>query len=85
MTNRLSALSKTLEGSAILQIAGEVRDLTLQGHDIVNLSVGDFSSEQFPIPRELEDATVDALRHGEIDLSASGRYGCAAISDSRVL
>ncbi|MEO7086029.1 MAG: aminotransferase class I/II-fold pyridoxal phosphate-dependent enzyme [Gemmatimonadaceae bacterium] len=65
MTNRLSELSKTLRGSAILQIAGEVKDLTQQGHDIANLSVGDFSSEQFPIPRLLEDATVDALRHGE--------------------
>ncbi|HEX3867181.1 MAG TPA: aminotransferase class I/II-fold pyridoxal phosphate-dependent enzyme [Gemmatimonadaceae bacterium] len=65
MTNRLSALSRTLRGSAILDIAGEVRALIAQGHEILNLTVGDFSAAQFPIPRELEDAIIGAVRAGE--------------------
>jgi aspartate aminotransferase len=63
--SRLSHLSDTLRGSAILGIAGEVRALIEQGKPILNLTVGDFSSKQFRIPIELEDAVVDALRAGE--------------------
>src|SRR5262245_6881023 len=63
--SRLSTLSDTLRGSAILGIAGEVRALIDQGKPILNLTVGDFSSKQFRIPRELEDGIVDALRAGE--------------------
>src|SRR5689334_21211990 len=65
MSNRLSKLSKTLRGSAILEIAGEVRAMIAQGHEILNLTVGDFSAAQFPIPKELENALVDAIRGGE--------------------
>ena len=54
-----------LRGSAILGIAGEVRGLVKEGKQIVDMTVGDFSSKQFRIPRELEDAIVDALRAGE--------------------
>ena len=64
-SSRLSSLADGLRGSAILQIAGEVRALVEQGRPIANLTVGDFSSKQFPIPRELEDGIVDALRAGE--------------------
>jgi aspartate aminotransferase len=35
-----------------------------QGKSILNLTVGDFSSAQFPLPKELEDGIVDALRAG---------------------
>jgi aspartate aminotransferase len=63
--SRLSQLSDTLRGSAILGIAGEVRALIEQGKPILNLTVGDFSSKQFRIPIELEDGVVDALRAGE--------------------
>src|SRR3954467_7575316 len=62
---RLSALASGLRGSVILHIAGEVRALADAGKPIANLTVGDFSPKQFPIPRELEDAIVDALRAGE--------------------
>lgn len=62
---RLSKLSQTLRGSAILGIAGEVRALLKEGRQILDLTVGDFSSKQFRIPRELEDGVVDALRAGE--------------------
>lgn len=63
--SRLSTLANELRGSAILRIAGEVRQLAREGRCIADLTVGDFSSAQFPIPRELEDGIVDALRHGE--------------------
>src|SRR5438874_2355843 len=66
MTNsRVSRLAADLHGSAILRIAGEVRALAKTGKPILDLTVGDFSSKQFPIPRALEDGIVDALRAGE--------------------
>jgi len=62
---RLSRLANDIHGSAILQIAADVRALKSQGAEIVDLTVGDFSSKQFRIPRELEDGIVAALRAGE--------------------
>ena len=64
-TSRVSRLAANLHGSAILRIAGEVRALAKTGKPLLDLTVGDFSSKQFPIPRALEDAIVDALRAGE--------------------
>jgi len=65
MPNRLSKLSTELHGSAILRIAGEVRALVKDGKQLADLTVGDFSSKEFRIPRELEDGIIDALRAGE--------------------
>ena len=63
--SRVSHLSQTLRHSAILGIAAEVKALQKDGRRILDFTVGDFSSKQFPIPKELEDGTVDALRAGE--------------------
>jgi aspartate aminotransferase len=63
--SRVSRLADDLRGSAILTIAGEVRALIAEGKPILNLTVGDFSSKQFRIPKDLEDGIVDALRAGE--------------------
>ena len=63
--SRLSHLADHLKGSAILRIAGEVRALKAAGTDLADLTVGDFSSHYFPIPKLLEDGIVDALRAGE--------------------
>jgi len=62
---RVSQLADGLRSSAILKIAGEVRALVSESRQILKLTVGDFSSKQFRIPRELEDGIVDALRAGE--------------------
>jgi len=62
---RLSRLANDIHGSAILQIAADVRAMKTRGEEIVDLTVGDFSSKQFRIPRELEDGIVEALRAGE--------------------
>jgi aspartate aminotransferase len=63
--SRVSTLANELRGSAILRIAGEVRALAKEGKRIADLTVGDFSSAQFRIPRALEDGIIDALRQGE--------------------
>jgi aspartate aminotransferase len=63
--SRVYRLADDLRGSAILTIAGEVRALIAEGKPILNLTVGDFNSKQFRIPKELEDGIVEALRAGE--------------------
>ncbi|MGH7617829.1 MAG: pyridoxal phosphate-dependent aminotransferase [Gemmatimonadaceae bacterium] len=63
--SRLSRLSQTLRHSSILSIAAEVKALQKEGRQLLDFTVGDFSSKQFRIPIELENAIVDALRAGE--------------------
>lgn len=59
---KLSHLSETLIGSEIVKLGGEIREKIRQGAKIYNFTVGDFDPAVFPIPRELEDAIVDAYR-----------------------
>jgi len=59
---KLSHLSETLIGSEIVKLGGEIREKIRQGENIYNFTVGDFDPSIFPIPKELEDAIVDAYR-----------------------
>jgi len=59
---KLSYLSETLIGSEIVKLGGEIREKIRQGERIYNFTVGDFDPSIFPIPKELEDAIVDAYR-----------------------
>lgn len=59
---KLSHLSETLIGSEIVKLGGEIRERIRQGEKIYNYTVGDFDPAIFPIPKELEDAIVDAYR-----------------------
>ena len=59
---KLSHLSETLIGSEIVKLGGEIREKIRQGERIYNFTVGDFEPGIFPIPKELEDAIVDAYR-----------------------
>ncbi|MEP6726205.1 MAG: aminotransferase class I/II-fold pyridoxal phosphate-dependent enzyme [Bacteroidota bacterium] len=59
---KLSRLSETLIGSEIVKLGGEIRDKIRKGEKIYNFTVGDFDPAIFPIPKELEDAIVDAYR-----------------------
>jgi aspartate aminotransferase len=59
---KLSHLSETLIGSEIVKLGGEIREKIRQGASIYNFTVGDFDPAVFPIPKELEDAIVDAYR-----------------------
>jgi len=59
---KLSQLSETLIGSEIVKLGGEIREKIRKGERIYNFTVGDFDPSIFPIPKELEDAIVDAYR-----------------------
>lgn len=57
----LTDVARQMQGSMILGIAAEIRALAATGVPVCNLTVGDFDARQFPIPRALRDATVDAM------------------------
>ena len=59
---KLSHLSETLIGSEIVRLGGEIKEKIRQGEKIYNFTIGDFDPSIFPIPKELEDAIVDAYR-----------------------
>ena len=64
-TDTVSGMARGLMGSGILKVAGEIRELVAKGHKVCNLTVGDFSSREFPIPTELRDLIGEALWAGE--------------------
>lgn len=64
-------MAKGLVGSEILKIAAQVRGLIAQGRQVCNLTVGDFSPKQFPIPRLLAEETRKALEAGETNYPPS--------------
>ena len=55
-------LLETLIGSEIVKLGGEIREKIRQGERIYNFTVGDFDPSIFPIPKDLEDAIVEAYR-----------------------
>jgi aspartate aminotransferase len=63
--SRVSQMAEELVGSEILRIAGEIRSLVATGRAVCDLTVGDFSPRQFPIPARLSEAVRDALQRGE--------------------
>jgi aspartate aminotransferase len=67
----LSALARGMVGSEILKVAAEIRSLTEKGREICNLTVGDFSPREFPIPKMLAQLIEDALRAGETNYPPS--------------
>lgn len=64
-------MARGLVGSEILRISGEIRARIAAGTRVYNLTVGDFRSDQFPIPEPLRDATIEALRRGETNYPPS--------------
>jgi aspartate aminotransferase len=61
----VSNVARGLAGSEILRVAAQIRALVAKGHRICNLTVGDFSPAEFPIPEQLRDRIGEALRAGE--------------------
>ncbi len=59
----VSKLAQNLHGSEIIKIAGEINELKRQGQNIANLTIGDFDSNIYPIPGELQTGIVDAYDH----------------------
>ncbi len=60
----LSRVAQSLIQSEILSIANEIRALIQKGTKILNLTVGDFSSAEFPIPEVLKNHIKTALDEG---------------------
>jgi aspartate aminotransferase len=60
----VSLLANTLIGSEIIKIGNEVNEMKRKGAQIANLTIGDFDSSIFPIPKALEEAIISAYREG---------------------
>ena len=60
----ISTMARNLMGSQILKIAYEVRDMIAAGEDLLNLTVGDFSPKEFPIPEPLTKGIAKAIEDG---------------------
>ncbi|MCS6991506.1 MAG: aminotransferase class I/II-fold pyridoxal phosphate-dependent enzyme [Chitinophagales bacterium] len=58
----VSRMADSLVGSEIIRMAWEINDLIKQGATIFNFTIGDFDPQIFPIPHELEERIVTALR-----------------------
>jgi aspartate aminotransferase len=67
---RFGAMADGLRGSEILRIANEIRALVTAGQKVCDLTVGDFSPEQFPIPEKLRTALAAAVARGETNYPA---------------
>ncbi len=59
----LSQLSKTLIGSEIVKLGGEIREKIAQGDKIFNFTVGDFDPNIFPIPEALKSEIITAYEN----------------------
>src|SRR5260221_13529479 len=70
---RVSAMASRLIGSEVLRIAGEIRALVATGVKVCDLTVGDFSPRQFPIPPRLRDGIRAALDRGETNYRSEER------------
>lgn len=60
-----------LVGSEILAIAADIRERIAAGTEICNLTVGDFSPAQFPVPPSLRDGIARALAEGRTNYPPS--------------
>ncbi len=68
---RFGAMADGLRGSEILKIANEIRALVTAGQKVCDLTVGDFSPQQFPIPERLREALAAAVARGETNYPAA--------------
>jgi aspartate aminotransferase len=68
---KLSQLASTLIGSEIVKLGGEIKEKIRQGARIYNFTIGDFDPSLFPIPKELENAIVNAYRQGHTHYPAA--------------
>jgi aspartate aminotransferase len=68
---RVCMMADGLAGSEILRIAAEIRALQAGGREVCNLTVGDFSPRQFPVPGGLVEGVARALAAGETNYPPS--------------
>ena len=67
----VGTMARGLQGSEILRIAGEIRELVAQGRQVCNLTVGDFDPRYFPIPAQLGEGIAAGLAAGETNYPPS--------------
>ncbi|MGH9443817.1 MAG: pyridoxal phosphate-dependent aminotransferase [Thermoanaerobaculia bacterium] len=67
----LSTIATGVIGSEILKIAADVRQAVARGEKLLNLTVGDFSPEHFPIPRSLQAEIDRAYRQHQTNYPPS--------------
>lgn len=67
----VGTMVRGLVGSEILRIAAEIRELVAKGNKVCNLTVGDFSPREFPVPDGLRDQIGTALQAGETNYPPS--------------
>ncbi|MCH2112610.1 MAG: aminotransferase class I/II-fold pyridoxal phosphate-dependent enzyme, partial [Planctomycetes bacterium] len=67
----LSQMANAMSGSSILKIANEIRELLGRGVDVANLTVGDFSPSEFPIPTRLTQELLSAVGEGDTNYPPS--------------
>jgi len=60
----LTPVAHEMQGSKILAIAGQVRQMVAEGHDVCNLTVGDFSPAHFRVPAAISEGTARAVAEG---------------------
>lgn len=68
---RVCTMAAGLIGSEILKIAADIRAMVANGAEVCNLTVGDFSPAEFPIPKYLEQEIIRALQAGETNYPPS--------------
>jgi aspartate aminotransferase len=67
----LSEVAAGLVGSEILKIAADIRAMQTAGKPVLNLTVGDFSPKEFPIPQALSEASISAFQAGHTNYPPS--------------
>lgn len=60
--SHLSHLAETLIGSEIVKLGNAINERIRNGEKIYNFTIGDFNSNIFPIPSELEALIIDAYK-----------------------
>ncbi len=65
LNGRLSVLARSVIGSEILKIAGDLRAMAAEGKKICNLTVGDFSPTEFHPPDFLLGKLKEGIDKGE--------------------
>lgn len=63
--NEVSVKAKTLQGSEIIKLGGEINQKIKSGEHIYNLTIGDFNPKIFPIPALLKQYIIDAYQNDE--------------------
>jgi aspartate aminotransferase len=67
----IATMAQELIASEILKIAGEIRTFVTQGAEVLNLTVGDFASKEFPVPEALARGIREAIEEGHTNYPPS--------------